>query len=47
MANGVNGANGVVWHFFPSGRSNSVGAAKEVLDLLDKNGIPYVVQLPA
>lgn len=37
---------GAEWHFFPSGRSDSIGADKTVLDLLDRNGIPYVFHIP-
>ena len=41
-------ANGeqVVWHFVASGRSGSMGADPAVLDLLDDNGISYVIHLP-
>lgn len=38
---------GAHWHFFASAGSNSVGADKKVLDLLDELGIPYTVHLPA
>lgn len=34
------------WHFFPSGRSDSIGADKEVLDLLDYYNITYTFHLP-
>ena len=36
----------VVWHFVASGRSGSMGADPAVLDLLDENGISYVIHLP-
>lgn len=36
----------VVWHFVASGRSGSMGADPRVLDLLDENGISYVIHLP-
>jgi hypothetical protein len=36
----------VVWHFVGSGRSGSIGADPAILDLLDENGISYVIHLP-
>ena len=38
---------GAHWHFFASSASNTVGADKKVLDLLDELGIPYTIHLPA
>jgi hypothetical protein len=38
---------GAHWHFFASSASNTVGADKKVLDLLDERGIPYTIHLPA
>lgn len=38
---------GAHWHFFASSASNTVGADKKVLNLLDKRGIPYTIHLPA
>lgn len=37
---------GAVWHFVASGRSDSLGADPRLLDLLDENGIKYVIHLP-
>lgn len=34
------------WHFFASSASNTLGADKRVLDLLDQLGIPYTVHVP-
>lgn len=34
------------WHFFASSRSNTVGADKRVLDLLDQQHIPYTIHAP-
>lgn len=36
----------VEWHFFPSGRSNSIGASTKILDLLDDAGIEYIFHIP-
>ena len=36
----------IEWHFFSSGRSNSIGADKRILDLLDANNIPYFFHIP-
>ncbi len=41
-----NRGSNVEWHFFPSARSQSVGASESVLQLLRDNDIPYVVHLP-
>jgi Bacterial TSP3 repeat len=38
---------GAHWHFFASSASNTVGADKKVLNLLDELGIPYTIHLPA
>lgn len=38
---------GARWHFFASSRSNSVGAAAGVLNLLDELDIAYTIHLPA
>lgn len=40
------GINGVVWHFVASDRSGTIGADPRVLDLLEENGINYVIHLP-
>jgi hypothetical protein len=37
---------GVHWHFFASSASNTMGADKRVLDLLDQKGIPYTLHVP-
>lgn len=34
------------WHFFASSRSNTIGADKRVLDLLEEHGIRYTVHAP-
>lgn len=34
------------WHFFASSRSNTIGADKRVLDLLDEQDIPYTIHAP-
>lgn len=36
----------VRWHFYTSSRTNQLGASKEVLDMLEKNGIHYTIHLP-
>lgn len=38
--------NGAHWHFFPSSRSNTLGADKRVLGMLDAFGIPYTIHAP-
>ncbi len=38
--------DGTEWHFFPSGRSGSIGADQSVLDLLKANMIPYFIHVP-
>ncbi len=38
---------GAQWHFFPSAKSDSLGADKRVLDLLEELGIPYTIHLPS
>ncbi|MGQ0467591.1 MAG: hypothetical protein ACT4QG_20015 [Sporichthyaceae bacterium] len=38
---------GAHWHFFPSAASNTLGADRKLLDLLDELKIPYTVHLPA
>lgn len=38
--------NGAHWHLFASSASNTMGADKRVLDLLDQLGIPYTVHVP-
>lgn len=35
--------NGAHWHFFISSASNTLGADRKVLDLLDAKGIPYTL----
>lgn len=37
---------GIHWHFFASSASNTMGADKRVLDLLDQKGIPYTMHAP-
>lgn len=37
---------GIRWHFFASSASNTMGADKRVLDLLDQKGIPYTLHVP-
>jgi hypothetical protein len=37
---------GAHWHFFASSASDSIGADKRVLDLLQQNGIPFTVHIP-
>jgi hypothetical protein len=37
---------GVEWHFFPSSASDSLGPARELLDELRRQGIPYVIHVP-
>ena len=36
----------VEWHFFPSGRSNSIGAAPKLIQELQKSKIPYYIHIP-
>ena len=40
------GINGAVWHFVASDRSGTIGADPRILDLLEENGIDYVIHLP-
>lgn len=40
------GINGTVWHFVASDRSGTIGADPRILDLLEENGINYVIHLP-
>jgi hypothetical protein len=40
------GVNGAVWHFVATDRSGTIGADPRVLDLLEENGIGYVIHLP-
>lgn len=40
------GINGAVWHFVASDRSGTIGADPRILDLLEENGIKYVIHLP-
>lgn len=40
------GINGAVWHFVASGRSGIIQADPRILDLLEENGIDYVIHLP-
>jgi len=37
---------GLEWHFFPSGASNSLGAAPEVINALRSCNIPFTLHLP-
>lgn len=41
-----NGVDSAQWHFFASSASNTIGADKRVLDLLDQNNIPYTIHTP-
>jgi len=34
---------GVTWHFFRSAETGRIGAAPEVLQALDRNGIRYII----
>ena len=43
---GGTGIDGAVWHFVASDRSGTIGADPRVLDLLEENGIDYVIHLP-
>lgn len=43
---GAGGVESAHWHFFASGQSNSIGATRPVLDLLDELGIEYTIHLP-
>ena len=36
----------VEWHFFASGRSDSIGADPAILDALDRAGIQYFFHIP-
>ena len=38
--------DGAEWHFFASGRSNSIGADQTIINLLKANNIPYYIHLP-
>lgn len=40
------GIDGAVWHFVASDRSGTIGADLRILDLLEENGIDYVIHLP-
>ncbi|KRE52414.1 hypothetical protein ASG92_25560 [Arthrobacter sp. Soil736] len=40
------GINGAVWHFVASDRSGTIGADPRILDLVEENGINYVIHLP-
>jgi hypothetical protein len=35
---------GAVWHFYKSGITGKVGATKPLLDMLDANGIKYIIE---
>jgi hypothetical protein len=41
-----NGVDSAHWHFFASSASNTIGADKRLLDLLDQNNIPYTIHRP-
>jgi DNA-directed RNA polymerase specialized sigma54-like protein len=41
-----NAIRGAVWHFVASDRSGTIGADPRILDLLEENGINYVIHLP-
>ncbi|QXT61603.1 hypothetical protein [Tessaracoccus palaemonis] len=34
------------WHFFASAQSNTIGATKAIVELLDKHGIPFTIHMP-
>jgi len=36
----------IEWHFFPSGRSNTIGMTKALKERLNVAGIPYTIYLP-
>ena len=40
------GINGAVWHFVASGRPGTIGADPRILELLEENGIKYVIHWP-
>jgi len=42
----TDGVRGVVWHFVASERSGTIGTDARILDLLDENGINYVIHVP-
>lgn len=37
---------GAHWHFYPSDRTDQIGASKQVLDLLEEKGIPFTIHMP-
>lgn len=37
---------GVMWHFYPSAQTNTLGASVPVLEELERLGIPYTIHLP-